>query len=103
MGQRDILAVKTLDVTHHLGLGVVAVEDLVGEVAAGTSLCNRSGLCGQGGYLFAILAYGNGEDAQQHVHGSQVCGLVDAQTHVAILEVVEVDLFTQGDGADLLG
>ena len=36
VGEGDILALQSLDVAHHLGLGVVLVEDLIGEEGRGT-------------------------------------------------------------------
>ena len=61
VGEGDVLALKLLDVAHHLGLGVVGVENLLGE--------NRSlalHIEGSGGHFGAAfpasedLSYGSG-------------------------------------------
>ena len=100
VGQRYVLAVQAFDVAHHLRLGVVEVEDLVGQVgsraAQGFGDAAGFGQCPGGS---PVGADGLAEECHQLVEGLIVGSLVDAEADGAVGQVEQVDLMLQGDFA----
>ena len=101
--QRDVLAVETLDVAHHLRFRMVFVEYFMCQIGALAFHLRADAAChGYVAYLFPIPSGGNGKDGEQYVDGNDVRSLIDAHTYVPILEITQVHFLAQGDGTYLL-
>ncbi|EJX02520.1 hypothetical protein EVA_09365 [gut metagenome] len=104
MSQRDVFAIEPLDVAHEFGLGVVQLEYFVGEVVAlSLKVALNDTFLGDVGCFGTVLSGGDGKNGKEQVDGIEVGGFVYADTYIAVVEVMEVNFFTEGDGANLLG
>ena len=103
MRQRQIPIFQALDVAHHLGFRLIAVENGVSQVitlAVEVFRCRNSGwfLCSQGdGILLKI----NGKNARNLLHILPRGGLVQADLHPGI-GIVEIQLGLQGSSANCM-
>ena len=104
VSQRDVSALKALDVTHQLGLGVILSEEfllhelggaheLLIEVATAVDVVHIGGV---------RLACHAGKHLQQHSQRLGLRRLVKADAHVTVLEVAQVDVALQCDLAQRL-
>ena len=80
MGERHILAVQTLDITHHLGLGMIETEHLCLQIVhlADTILVDRPAV-GKGSFVILVLRHavgGRSKEFDQVVHIVHRNGLV---------------------------
>lgn len=105
VGEREILVLEAVDVTEHLGLGVVRVEDLVGQVLGGTDEALIEDL--GGARLGDVQLVGDaeevggrgtiaGENLDELLQLGLVDGLVKGDTDGLGIKLADVDTGSEG-------
>ena len=103
MGERDILAFKTLDVSHHFSFCMILVEHFVSQERCTTTEFTIHGRCF--GYIlyFDNRFFGcNAENRKENIQLLDVGCFVDTQTYHAIVEITQVHFLAQSDGTEFL-
>ena len=103
MGQRNILAVKTFDVTHHLRLRMIFVEYFVCKERRGTfySLVYIAFLRDVI-HLLIIFSRSNGKDRKQHIGGCYISRFVNTEPYVSVFEITQIYFLAKSYRTDLL-
>ncbi len=93
VGERDVLALQHLDVAHHLGLGVVGIEDLLRK--DGGFALHETGFGGEGRAAFRAA-----EDLADGAGLFAAGKFVEGDLHGASIGIPEVETSSQGFFAD---
>ena len=103
VGKGNILAIEAFDITHHFRFCVIFIEHFMGQIRTLTfqSLADST-VYGNIFCFCPILTGGNGKNGEQDVGSRYICCFIDTHTYISIVEIAQVNFFTQGNGTYLL-